>query len=914
MNVESEITKVIYRKTRLKYALLSLLAGFIMLFISCDFGTIFEPDFNSPVKDYFDTYTNHAAIEKHEISNAAYNDSSARLCLDSSQACTVTYFLRNPQKYTLSLGDEFRNLTGINTSSVKIIQSADKSYITLTLPQDFLVDSDEGQDISPTVTLYEPLTGRYFPEYSFSLYCNSRPPVLYNATVMNDSNTSFVIAFDMPDAPELALRHKDLAFFNVGGVNYPLQIDQSGNFTFDDTERFLTGAQTFTQIGDKSFTHTNRSVYFKTGDAFSNGDKEYIITLIDKSGLESQTLASTKITKLAPPSALFENVEISESEKKIISKTSESQLPEIILKEPLKDHLDNPVSGATVHYVLYNKDQSKILGQGNFTGQKVLSLAVEDYILVAYAEKANYEASKQTKFKIRVVDAMIYIEEGADSASAVGTKEKPFASIAAAISDINSEDRNDATMDYILSISGKITENVTLDSSVKAHSITFKNTGSGSGSIDGIVTVSSGVNVGLSGDILLKQLNLSGSLKIGGNACASKINFNNGASITISGNLTAENTCEIKPYLYASSVKILADSAYNKENCEKLQIADNNDNLAWRIDKSGYLVSKKTIDTLDITLYENEIDVDVSINYNLTTNSYTFTASEGFESYTWKLDGVTQTGLTNVLRLDCSDWASATYDVYLVAKKNSKSYSYHAQINYTKNQNKTMSDEIFAFSNKSADLAQETKNGTIYDMVQFSYLTYDALNYSVKGDNSEIRILNKSGSLESSSASGTLSDDYYTINLQINDHYSITKNLGVKIKPVTVSFTGFTFHGADDEGGNSIDLTGTVYAGTDDSPGQEIYSWHNNEVSKSAFWCDCYRSYSMLSSSCNFSFWTSDMWDEDSGANGDDKIGAGASITKSLKQLKADGPTTYRIGNNGDGYWNIEFSVTITEL
>ncbi|MCR5723772.1 MAG: leucine-rich repeat domain-containing protein, partial [Treponema sp.] len=438
----------------------------IALFSGCDFTTVLEPDFNAPVKNFFKDYTESAAIENFVSSVPVYQDVSGRACLDSSELCTISFFMRNPQRYELTPSVTFDSLDeSVDTSAVSITQS-DVETIQLTLPQSFLVAADEGKSISPTVSLYEPKSGRSFPSYTASLSCNSKPPFLYNATVLNNGGESFVIAFDMPEAAELALRHKDLCSLTINGTSYELSVDNGGGFTFADSRFTTSWSENYVAVGSKIFTHTNRSVYFATGDAFVNGDREYSLTLSDTAGLTSGTLASTKITKLNQPTLHDETGSaFADSSSVSISLLDGKETAVITLKAPSTDQLGNAVTGTSVHYKLYHgsRTSATLNDSGSFTGSKDLSLKNGTWYLEAYASKTNYENSSPLKCSIYVSGATIFVSpDGNDNDDdADGTAALPFRSLEKALTHI--QDLHTAGMDtyvdWTISVTGSLSGN-----------------------------------------------------------------------------------------------------------------------------------------------------------------------------------------------------------------------------------------------------------------------------------------------------------------------------------------------------------------------------------------------------------------------------------------------------------------------
>ncbi len=75
--------------------------------------------------------------------------------------------------------------------------------------------------------------------------------------------------------------------------------------------------------------------------------------------------------------------------------------------------------------------------------------------------------------------------------------------------------------------------------------------------------------------------------------------------------------------------------------------------------------------------YDNS---DVSAEVEISGNTVTITAEAGFDSYQWKVDGVVQQSVTNVLELDMSDWKAGVYDVVLCVKKGEEVYSWTTTI------------------------------------------------------------------------------------------------------------------------------------------------------------------------------------------------------------------------------------------
>ena len=90
--------------------------------------------------------------------------------------------------------------------------------------------------------------------------------------------------------------------------------------------------------------------------------------------------------------------------------------------------------------------------------------------------------------------------------------------------------------------------------------------------------------------------------------------------------------------------------------------------------------------SIDVTINDgDDSDIVVTNNAeNLTDTTLIFTADEGYDSYTWKVDGEIQDGNGNELIYDMKDKATGVYDVVLLATKGEEYYSYLAQIEWTR--------------------------------------------------------------------------------------------------------------------------------------------------------------------------------------------------------------------------------------
>ena len=436
-----------------------------LLFSSC---SLFEND----VADFMEKYTETAAIEQHSFSYDPYSDAASHACINSRTDFDVSLYMRNPKKFTMQPSVKLEMLSeGISADSVTINQTA-FNELKLNFPASFLLATDEGKNISTVISLYEPMSGRTFDKYEIPLYCNSIPPQLQNATILNDGNQSFVLAFDMPSTEELGLRHKDISSININGTDYALSISDDGTWTFADSRFYTTPKASFVFINSKEFTSNANSIYFDTNDSFTEGEKNYTLGLKDSAGLIKTVFTSTTISRLSPPV-------VSDAEKNLYTNGANEMVPgnetdpfTLTITPPATDHKGNAVSGATINYALYKGTNTiaTVMDEGTSNTPVSWSLDTGTYYLETYATLTNYEQSIVSKLTFRVVDNIIYVSEDGDDSTADGSKDLPWGTLNAAVADIDVRSLTGTTIN--LYVDGTINGNVVVNA-VKTRGITI---------------------------------------------------------------------------------------------------------------------------------------------------------------------------------------------------------------------------------------------------------------------------------------------------------------------------------------------------------------------------------------------------------------------------------------------------------
>ena len=187
------------------------LSFFLSLLISC--GDIFNPTYDDPVKEFFQKYTDSAAIEISEYTSSIGKSASGTDCFESNGDKSIFFFLRNPQGYNLKFSYTFDHPEIASTFSnyeslgyVSFVLSNAKLDLTLVFSKEFLNKIEMGEvqvkdsdgnptgeiikDISGTINIYEAETLRAFQPYHVSVIANSAPPRIRGGMFQRDRKKS----------------------------------------------------------------------------------------------------------------------------------------------------------------------------------------------------------------------------------------------------------------------------------------------------------------------------------------------------------------------------------------------------------------------------------------------------------------------------------------------------------------------------------------------------------------------------------------------------------------------------------------------------------------------------------------------------------------------------------------------------
>lgn len=379
---------LIYQYINKIHAVLAVLFSLILL-TSCEY-------FNRPMLNYLEEWTNTAQISKYTL-DGDYPVTAGLSNVPSGEDRVITYYIINPQNYVLDstvtfAHDETLVVDNNTPSDFAVVEQdlQDKNIIRLTLKNSvgatgiFSLDGD-GIDISPTLTITEPNSGRKFNSYTVPFRINSAPAPVENPAILYDTtDNTYVICFNMPDinkskdAPSI---HRDIVSLSVSGdyaKNYTVTApgNSSGNGLASGEGIINTYSPTWKPVAGGAAFIGNRDVRFaaiKTGiNIASNTNPRCTLTLTDSSGL---TATATATTEVQPLSAVVGADKASGS----------------VLKENDSVTFRYPVHGVKVHITcspMKGVQHNGVGSSGSVTGDGAVTLTFTTagtYTVTAYA-------------------------------------------------------------------------------------------------------------------------------------------------------------------------------------------------------------------------------------------------------------------------------------------------------------------------------------------------------------------------------------------------------------------------------------------------------------------------------------------------------------------------------------------------
>lgn len=490
-------------------SIFSLLAAFAMT--SCQ-------HMGEPVREFFKEYTETAVILYDDLGSGNLIDNTGVPCIPYTEdGKEILYTLRNPQHYDLKIDVQFppeaQAIFASGLYELKITKEDRGSLLRIHYPGNFLYALEMGKDMSPTINLTEPKSGRVFTPYTSKIHVNSIPPLVSNQVVMLDSTNpddlKYVVCFEFPKAEEMNSEsiHNDIAEFSLGGRIYSTAfnnffLDSDGTVSISDDSSvppYITAKRPEKLVGN-SVTGSNASFnvkdgqafYFVTGTSLTDQNITYSMVMKDRAGLSSVSYASVQAEKIGMVGATADGKPVREdstsgSTGQIVHiEQAEDGAGRMVLEIPRETvrfnsengvwEKVNDIDGVVVKYEVYCAQRIKEDGterwvypevptlKGTCTDSTPITVPPVACKVKAFATKYMYVDSEMSTFYVKPDVSKIYVSSKGKDLSGSGTKENPCSTLEYALSIFDGR-QNENNVIYIMDdISGSVAaENITME-------------------------------------------------------------------------------------------------------------------------------------------------------------------------------------------------------------------------------------------------------------------------------------------------------------------------------------------------------------------------------------------------------------------------------------------------------------------
>lgn len=433
------------------------------------------------LKNFFKKYTEEAAIELMSFDGEYPKiNNGSTVCISSEDDRVVTFYLRNPESYYLTLeygftkdnasweaeglytyttsteedGTEKRTKYpgSITFSDVWVEQDGkDSSIVKMFLTSDFLQkyeleyckeeNNRKGVNLGGVMKLYQPINSdpkaRQFPSYSFNFYCNTEPPAVKNMTVLQYTNETknkeqYLLAFNMPDMSGI---HSDIEKIKItlNGDDKTAIVKNVKTILNDKTNAglvddcFVLKASEVPGLSttDKGMTFAGendaRTVYFLSDLDLNDKKSTFKVELFDKAGLSS----------VAQVSALSEKLETPEcsTTSGVSLAADEDGYSKVTFTAPASN------SDAEVYYEATN---GSVVKKGHGKGSVTINLTAGKWTLTSWAHKSTFVDSEAVTVSEVSVAGAFFVDSSYGGVSDGGRK-SPYKTITLALTAANSQ-------------------------------------------------------------------------------------------------------------------------------------------------------------------------------------------------------------------------------------------------------------------------------------------------------------------------------------------------------------------------------------------------------------------------------------------------------------------------------------------
>ena len=421
--------------------------AFIFSLVSCD-------NFNKPVREYFDYYTNTAGIGEMAVPESIGTWNGMPV-IESTSDKEIIFYLRNPKNYTLLTECAYSDS---NMPRGAIAQdTADKSRIKMLLEANDLVTYEESYPddkiISGIITLQvddgRPPFDGFFP---FSILVNSAPPPIRGSTLQLSQNNSgtYILCFYAPKTNGTV--HIDTKKIYINNECYDFGTDgkpvNRTGITSSDPQ-FITITNPLTQL----YPIKNTSITFSGNDnapanyaacyydtkipADYSGQMNYTVSLKDDYGFESKERITNSIRILKNPA-----VNVSTG---IYNADPDTKKYTVRISHDGKDTSGNSIGGnATVYYTVTETSgltpfEGSSTLEDSANGTADIQLGKGTYTITTYASKLDFiDSDSVTVNNVVIKEPAVFYVDGSngkdDDTAYDGSFNKPFKTINKALS------------------------------------------------------------------------------------------------------------------------------------------------------------------------------------------------------------------------------------------------------------------------------------------------------------------------------------------------------------------------------------------------------------------------------------------------------------------------------------------------
>ena len=200
-----------------------VILAFIFSLVSCE-------NFNKPVREYFDYYTNTAGILEFSVPESIGKYSGMDV-IESNSDKEVYFYLRNPKNYQLNFSYAHGNEA--DNARVEFAPEQDPSNSSLAkivMPQTTLEEIEKSSDCNKNVSgriliNVADETEREFDSFYLPLLVNSVPPRVKNSVIARDAS-NFVVCFRIKNLFG-TVHEKDTKDIYINGEHYILNFSSS---------------------------------------------------------------------------------------------------------------------------------------------------------------------------------------------------------------------------------------------------------------------------------------------------------------------------------------------------------------------------------------------------------------------------------------------------------------------------------------------------------------------------------------------------------------------------------------------------------------------------------------------------------------------------------------------------------------